>query len=631
MDLTKIKGIGDRLAQKIVNNLGGEEELLKVIQNYEVDRLTSIDGVSQQKAVEIINTALGNPVQEFLKTSQTYQIYDDILGRISEFASTQYGKNRILLINPIKDKEKINQNLNFVMNAKKKVSKLPITDIKRLLKLIHTPNKEKINYDSSRALLVESQKDYEQLIDMNLNVYNPIITAEELENLDAYEFILYVYSEGLLEFDDIQHITMVSSDSKDFEIVPEVILSYFYENYELLKNILKIKKILGYDSILSEVLKILDSVEVDSIDENIFDKAVEDAKSKADRMLEKSIKKIDLSGEEVLSLMNEGLPEKIQTIFDNVINQVKIDIKEETGCTFDPFILKYPVEIDYHELERVKRNEIAKKNVSEFEKKVEAASYLSTYKEIVEKEIREILEFDYEFALGCFAYYYQLHPPKIGDRFMLKEALHLNLALKNSISIQRIDYMIEYPENVVLLTGANSGGKTTLLETLAQITIMAQMGLPVCANEAMIKPVEEIYFFSKKRSLDAGAFESFLNTFIPIVTKNTNKLILLDELEAITELEAAVKIIASFIDFIKDSDSYAVIVTHMAREIMKHTQVRVDGIEAKGLDENYNLIVDRTPKMNYLAKSTPELILRMIYNKSDGKIKSIYGKILEKF
>ncbi|GAB4318410.1 MAG: endonuclease MutS2 [Methanobacteriaceae archaeon] len=631
LDLTKIKGIGPKLAKKITLQMGGENELLKAIQNYEVDRLASIDGVSQQKAVEIINYALGNPLQEFLKTEQAHHIYEDILRRISEFASTNYGKNRILLINPLQNKDKINENLKFVMNAKKAAADLPLDEIKKLLKLIHPPHEKNIKYDSSRALLVESRDGYEHLIDLNLNRYCSVVTAEEIESLREYEFIIYVYSEGLLELDDIHNITMVSSDSKDYEMVPEVILSYYHENYDLLKNVLKVRNILNYDSILPEVINILDSLKVDSVDVDNFDKAVEDAKTKADKMLEKSIKKVDLSGDEVLALMNEGLPKKIQKIFDDVIKEVKDDIKTNTGCSFDPFILKYPVEIDYQELERVKKMEIANKHVKEFEKKVDAASYLSKYKSKVEKEIREILEFDYEFALGCFAYYYDLNPPEIGNFFQFKEGLHLNLALDHDQNIQRIDYKLKYPENVALLTGANSGGKTTLLETLAQISIMAQMGLPVCAKEAKIKLVEEIYFFSKKRSLDAGAFESFLNTFMPIVTKNTNKLILLDELEAITELEAAVKIIASFIDFIKDSDSYAVIVTHMAREIMKHTHVRVDGIEAKGLDDNYNLIVDRTPKMNYLAKSTPELILRMIYNKSNGKIKDVYGKILEKF
>lgn len=69
----------------------------------------------------------------------------------------------------------------------------------------------------------------------------------------------------------------------------------------------------------------------------------------------------------------------------------------------------------------------------------------------------------------------------------------------------------------------------------------------------------------------------------------------------------------------------------MAREIIKYAPVRVDGIEAKGLDDEYNLLVDRTPRMNYLARSTPELILKMIHSRSEGKLKEVYGKILEKF
>lgn len=137
--------------------------------------------------------------------------------------------------------------------------------------------------------------------------------------------------------------------------------------------------------------------------------------------------------------------------------------------------------------------------------------------------------------------------------------------------------------------------------------------------------------FQKRIFLDAGAFESFLNVFMPIVTTDSEKLVLLDELEGITELEAAVKIISSFIEMIKDSNSYAIIVTHMAKELMTYADVRVDGIEAKGLDENYNLIVDRTPKMNCLARSTPEFILKRIYENSEGKMKEVYGEILKKF
>jgi dsDNA-specific endonuclease/ATPase MutS2 len=362
-----------------------------------------------------------------------------------------------------------------------------------------------------------------------------------------------------------------------------------------------------------------------------FNLAVDEAKKEADRKLKEAIKNVDLKGEEILDLLNKDMPGKIQRIFDEVIKEARDEIKEKTNCSFDPFIQKYPIELDENELERVKKQEIAKQNVVLFEDKVKAASRLFELKNGVEEEIQEIYHFDYEFALGCFSYYYDLFLPEIGEGFSFKQGLHLDLAMKNDDKIQKIDYDLKSPDNVVLLTGANSGGKTTLLETLAQISIMTQMGLPVCANQAVVELIDELYFFSKKRAMDAGAFESFLDTFMPIVTRDNHKLILLDELEAITELEAAVKIIASFLDYIGDSDSYAIIVTHMAREILKYIDIRADGIEAQGLDQNYNLIVDRTPRINYFAKSTPELILRRMYEKSDGKLKEIYGEMLEKF
>ena len=631
MELTKIKGIGDKLAKKIVDSFGSEADLQTAISNFEVDKLSEIEGVSQAKAIEIINEALGNPREEFLKTEQVIQIYDDIVARILKYASTKYGKNRVLLISPTKDTAKIQENLDFVMNAKETVSKLPVNEISNLLKKVNPSGKDKPKYDPSRAILVESREDYNRLMDLDLHKYSTIITAEELETLDDYEFVVYIFSTGQVDLDDAYNIAMVTGDSLDYQIVPETVLSYYYTNYELLCNVLEIKNILGRKSAIGEVIEILDSLESGKVDESIFDASVEDAKKKADEKLAESIKQVDLKGDEVLALMNEGMPAKIQSIFDNVIKEARDEIKDKTGCSFDPFIQKYPIEIDEQELERVKKQEIARQHINTFDKKVKAASRLSTLKEGIETEIQEILEFDYEFALGCFAYYYNLNAPQIGDEFNFKGGIHLNLALDKEINIQKIDYFLKTPENVALLTGANSGGKTTLLETLAQISIMAQMGLPVCAEEATVKLIDEVYFFSKKRSLDAGAFESFLNTFMPVVITDTHKLVLLDELEAITELEAAVKIIASFIDLIKDSNSYAVIVTHMAHEIMKYIDVRVDGIEAKGLDDNYNLIVDRTPRMNYLAKSTPELILRMIYQKSDGKMKDIYGQILEKF
>ena len=631
LDLREIKGIGDKLASKIINHFGSQEEFLRAASNYEVYQLASMDGISQRRAVEIINTVLGNPTQEFLKTERSVQIYEEIIQSIIQYASTEYSKNRVLLLSPGKNSENIAHNLDIIMEAKEKVTHLPIEELRTLLKNIDFTKASKPKYDTSKAILVESREDYTSLMDRGLNQHAQILSINEVGSLDEFELVIYVYREGILEVNNTSNLTMVNGEAEDLEIVPEIILSYYQENHDLLVNILKIRNILGYESVLGDVLELLDSIGSSRVDEKLFDDAVNQAKEKADKQLEDAIKNVDLSGEEVLDLLNRDMPPKIQEIFDRILKEIIRDIKEDTGVSFDPFIQKYPLEIDWQELERVKKQEIGKKQVKSFEERVIVAAKLENLKKDVESEIQEILEFDYQFTLGCFAHYYDLHPPHLGDGFSFKEGLHLNLALEDPEHVQRIDYSLESPDNVVLLTGANSGGKTTLLETLAQMSIMSQMGLPVCAREAQVKLVDEVYFFSKKRSLDAGAFESFLSTFMPIVVREEDKLILLDELEAITELEAAVKIISSFINFIQDSESFAVIVTHMAQEILKNTDVRVDGIEAKGLDEEYNLMVDRTPRMNYFARSTPELILRMVYERSDGKLREIYGKMLERF
>ena len=65
--LQNIKGIGDKLSQKIIDELGGEDELNQVIENLDLERLINIDGISQRKAIEIMNQLIGNPAQKFLE------------------------------------------------------------------------------------------------------------------------------------------------------------------------------------------------------------------------------------------------------------------------------------------------------------------------------------------------------------------------------------------------------------------------------------------------------------------------------------------------------------------------------------------------------------------------------------
>lgn len=636
MSLQNIKGIGDKISKKIINSVGGEEELQKIVDNVDVERIINIEGISQRKAIDIMNQLLNNPKCEFIKSDRAIELYEDIINKMLAYSNTSYSKNRILLLSPSKDIEKINSQLDFVMKAKQHVSQLPIIKLKGLMKNLKEIEEPKPEYDPSKVILVETDEDNLYLTDLGLNQYYPIITANDSpllrEELMNYDLVFYVYSQGILDFEGMPNLVMINIEDNDYEIVPEKTINFFIQNKDLFSRVHEIQKIRNKESVLGEIIPIIDELNIIDKREVDVEKLVYSLKEDMDNELENSIKQVDLEGDEILNLLNNNFPPKISKIFDEIISKRKEIIHEKTGLSFDPFLRAYPIKIDDDEIQRVTLEQSSKKENDIFDIKRNASIELNSIKNKAIEEVRDAIKFDYEFSLGSFAYEYDLCRPEFSEEIELNGALHLELALKKDENfVQTIDYQLTQDENIALLTGANSGGKTTLLETLTQISIMAQMGLPVSAKSAKIKLFDEIYHFSKKRSLDAGAFESFLNVFIPIVTTKSEKLVLLDELEGITELDAAVKIISTFIDMIKESDSYGIIVTHMARELMNYTDIRVDGIEAKGLDENYNLIVDRTPKMNFLAKSTPELILKRIYEKSDDDLKAVYARILEKF
>ncbi len=277
------------------------------------------------------------------------------------------------------------------------------------------------------------------------------------------------------------------------------------------------------------------------------------------------------------------------------------------------------------------------------------ASELDQLTDVVTHAVQTLLEFDLFLAVGLFSADYALTTPDISPEYTgvgVQGAINLFL-MESHLNgkhgaVEPIDYSIgrnpyqppgTNSENCAILSGANSGGKTTTIQTLAQIVILAQSGLPVPAKKAYLPAFEELYFFYKSRGMvSAGAFETTLKQFAEIVVSDKAKLALFDEVEAITEPGSAANVIAGLIEILQsDPRTSTVLCSHLAREIKEVTDapIRVDGIEARGLDQNLELIVDRTPKFGILARSTPELIVERLSKLAKSPKKEVYTKILD--
>jgi hypothetical protein len=246
---------------------------------------------------------------------------------------------------------------------------------------------------------------------------------------------------------------------------------------------------------------------------------------------------------------------------------------------------------------------------------------LDAGREAVDRAVATVDDVALDVSLARFAVAFDLTEPELieGDAVLAVEGAHNLDLLAAGIDVQPVDnglgphaLGIDAPtdDRVAVLTGANSGGKTTLLETLAGVALLAHMGLPVPAERAQVSVVDRLVFHRRHASFNAGVLESTLRSVVPPVTEEGRTLLLIDEFEAITEPGSAADLLHGLLTLAVEREALGVFVTHLAEDLEPlPTPARTDGIFAEGLTTDLELEVDYQPRFGTLGRSTPEFIV----------------------
>ncbi|MFB6153813.1 MAG: hypothetical protein ABEJ27_06130 [Halodesulfurarchaeum sp.] len=206
------------------------------------------------------------------------------------------------------------------------------------------------------------------------------------------------------------------------------------------------------------------------------------------------------------------------------------------------------------------------------------------------------------------------------DTIAVENARNLGLEAQADETVQPVIYAVgehdlDAPggQRVAVLTGANSVGKTTLLETHCQVAILGQMGLPVPAERAAVGLVDSVVFHRRHASFKAGVLESTLRAIVPPVAGEGHTLMLVDEFEAITEPGSAADLLHGLVTLTVDRQAIGVYVTHLADELRPlPDSTRVDGIFARELDDDLTIDVDYQPAFGEIGRSTPKFIVERL-------------------
>ncbi len=168
-------------------------------------------------------------------------------------------------------------------------------------------------------------------------------------------------------------------------------------------------------------------------------------------------------------------------------------------------------------------------------------------------------------------------------RLLLHNARHplleRNLKLK-SIPIVPVTVELEGRRQQFIITGPNTGGKTVTLKTVGLLALMAQSGLPVPADRAIVPVFDAIL-------ADIGDYQSIeqnLSTFSAHVTNidfisrtaTANSLVLLDELGSATDPEEGAALAVAIAGHFGAIGSMTIISTH-------HTSLKVYAANTPGV------------------------------------------------
>ncbi len=540
------------------------------------------------------------------KTRDALSVYNKVITRLSEGFVFSNTKKLWKAFSFIQDFSEINKRQEFFHGLNKELSNDFLKEIKK-------PKKWwKPRYDV--LVVTEDEDTFRELKERGCPV-SFIVSDQDIRDLESYDIVQVINCENYsIALERLNNTVFLDS-------IEQAYLERYLEELSAWKEVIEIVSRNNVDSELKEVsdelMKLLYLIG-DNDSKVISREEVEEVLERINENISQKVKEMTLSGDSLLSVLRgNSFPPELKEVIDKEI--------ESSGMDFQIFNVGIPVSIDEVELGKLIKRQSDDKYTNTAEIIKRKSESLRKIPGMLEEFSARLLLFDFTSGLSGYLRENNIFPREDKEIHFYDST---NLLIDNP---QGISFFLDSDTRCSILTGANSGGKTTLLEHTIQLVTLFYLGLPSNGKTSMPLFSEVYYFAKNKGSSNKGAFETLLDQMSKINTGNKT-LILADEIESVTEPGVAGMIVSATVEYFLQRGCFLVIATHLGREIISRLPkgARVDGIEAKGLDEDFNLIIDHNPVIGRLANSTPELIVEKLANSKKTDYFSYLNEYLKK-
>jgi len=668
MDLEAIPGVGSKTAER----LRELDDPAGALETGDVAAIARAPGISEGRAARIARAAVRRRHGDdgaFLATDRAREVYRSALSLLQDRAVTDYAERRLETLYPSSTESRIEEVRAFVREAMERDPDPGAVEALAGVEPLASPRDVRVR---DRCLATNDAETYSQAREAV-----PELSVELVDDARGLAELARGYS-TVIALDeafagvDVEGDVRVEPGALDdpATVVPERTLAFFARNRDRLRAAAAVHRASSLEppcdlDTLESALSRLESDGTVAGDERLdalgtavedLDATVSTAESVANDRLRAAIEERDVTieGADLLSLVERGAgvdsllerelsdeyAEAVDAARDHLVDALGVEDYAATARRAFGEEPTFPVEAEDRVVSRLREELTAARDRRATELKRELASDLADLRQPSMTLVDAALDLDVELAVSRFARDFDCVMPTFGGEGFEIEGGRSPLLDVPFETVEPVDYGVS---GVALLSGVNSGGKTSTLDLVALVVVLAHMGLPVPAERARLQRFEALHYQAKTQgTLDAGAFEATLREFGALAGGRDDsdgeseggggvgRLVLVDELESITEPGASAVIIAGILEALAEGESTAVFVSHLAGEIRDaaSVDVAVDGIEAVGLEDG-ELVVERSPRKDHLARSTPELIVEKLAGEGDSN--GFYGRLLEKF
>ncbi len=577
MRLEDYWGIGPKTSDRLVSALG-TSRAVEAIESADVRTLVDA-GIHRGRATRILRRANGEAGMDVLATGDTRSVYDDLLSLAAGYALTDHAADRIRVLTPLLDREAVESRLDDVVVAQGAWEGLD---------------------DDERESIVDAFDAYDEADGSDLAAVETALALLEVGLTDSPFGAIGALDEGSLRdaADALADVRGAIDPGEDGEI--EIASGADAELDRRRKQLDAARDLANsafdvLDRVRDGSLRDFEALEAATIDHIATETGVEPATVRA------AAPDDALDAADFVSGTLRDLVTELEASVAEREAGIAADIRERIGG--------------------LKAEDDDADDDSDIARAVAAVSDAA-----------------FLLSLARFAAERDLTRPTIvDDGVAVRSARNLFI----SADVQPVSYAIgnhsltgdpgvanaDAPptgDRVSVLTGANSGGKTTLLETMCAVALLASMGLPVPAEKAEVGAFDRIVFHRRHASFNAGVLESTLKSVVPPLVEDGRTLMLVDEFEAITEPGRAADLLNGLVTLTVDRGALGVYVTHLADDLSPLPEAaRIDGIFAEGLTNDLELRVDYQPRFDTIGKSTPEFIVsRLVANATDRGVRA---------